>query len=145
MDYTKHHYEETLKLLIVISSESNVQLEAHGIGNAEEEMAIDLAFHFTDHKESLVNEGYFSVDEANAIEEINTFFESRNNELHESFWYELESHSDWAELRQLAKNILTKMGKDNLAIQVDVKNETSWFSKNVTSQQITVTLVDKNT
>ena len=145
MDCIKYHYEELLKLLIIISSEPKVQLEAHGIGNAEEEMAIDLDFHFNEHKIQLIENGFLSTSDTVAISEIDAFFEDRSNDSCESFWCELETHSDWVTLRQLARNVLNQMGKDDLDIKINVKNETSWFSKNITSQQITVELVPKYT
>ncbi|MBO9492012.1 hypothetical protein J7384_16750 [Endozoicomonas sp. G2_1] len=145
MDYIKYHYEELLKLLIIISSEPTVQLEAHGIGNAEEEMAIDLAFHFNEYKTQLIETGLLSADDAQTISEIDAFFEARSNDVYESFWSELETHPDWVTLRKMASNVLDKMGKGNLSINIDVKNETSWFSKSVTSQQITIELVSKLT
>ena len=145
MDYIKYHYEELLKLLIIISSEPQIQLEAHGIGNAEEEMAIDLEFHFNEHRTQLIESGFLSNNDAIAISEIDAFFEARSNESCESFWCKLETHSDWVTLRQMANSVLDKMGKADLSIKINVKNETSWFSKNITSQQITVELVPKYT
>ena len=145
MDYIKYHYEELLKLLIIISSEPKVQLEAHGIGNAEEEMAIDLEFHFNEHKAELMKCELLSSSDVKAISEIDAFFESRSNDSNESFWCELETHHDWVTLRKMANDVLSKIGKDDLSIKVIVKNETSWFSKNITSQQITVELVPKYT
>ncbi|MCG7569375.1 hypothetical protein MHM89_05470 [Pseudoalteromonas sp. CNC9-20] len=145
MDYIKYHYEELLKLLIIISSEPKVQLEAYGIGNAEEEMAIDLEFHFNEHKTQLIENGLLTTDDVKAISEIDAFFEARSNDTHESFWGELETHPDWITLRKMASNALNKMGKGNLSIKINVKNETSWFSKNVTSQQITIELMSKYT
>ena len=145
MDYIKYHYEELLKLLIIISSEPEVQLEAHGIGNAEEEMAIDLEFHFNEYKTQLIENGFLSTSDVQAISEIDAFFEARSNDSYESFWCELETHSDWVTLRHMASNVLDRMGKGNLSIKINVKNETSWFSKNITSQQITIELVPKYT
>jgi len=145
MDYIKYHYDELLKLLIIISSEPKVQLEVHGIGNAEEEMAIDLEFHFNEYKTELVKNEFLSTNDVEAISEIDAFFETRSNASNESFWCELETHPDWVTLRQMANRVLSKMGKDDLSIKVIVKNETSWFSKNITSQQITVELVPKYT
>jgi hypothetical protein len=143
MDYAKYHYEELLKLLIIISSQPKTQLEAHGIGNAEEEMAIDLEFHFTEHKGSLLDGGFITTEEAEAIAKIDAFFEERSNDEHELFWCELETHPDWVTLRTMAHDTLQLMHKDNFTIRVNTKNETSWFSKNITSQQITIDLVQK--
>ena len=145
MDYINYHYDELLKLLVIISSEPTLQREAHGIGNAEEEMAIDLDFHFNEFKTQLLEEGLLSTTEADAIAQIDSFFEARNCESYESFWGELETHADWKTVREMAANVLTQMGKEDLSIKVNVVNETSWFSKNVTSQQITVELVSETT
>ena len=144
MDFIKYHYEELLKLLIIISSEPEVQLEAYGIGNAEEEMAIDLDFHFNEQKTQFIEEGFISISDARAISEIDLFFEERSNdsyEFYESFWCELETHSDWIVLRKMASRVLMEMDKGGLTIKINVKNETSWFSKNIISQQITIELV----
>lgn len=145
MDYINYHYEELLKLLVIISSKPALQLEAHGIGNAEEEMAIDLDFHFNEFKTQLLEKGLLTATEADAIAEIDSFFEARNCESYESFWCELETHADWNTVREMAAKVLAQMGKDDLSIKVNVVNETSWFSKNVTSQQITVELVSGTT
>lgn len=143
MDYINYHYEELLKLLIIISAEPKVQLEAHGIGNAEEEMAIDLEFHFNEHKDALAKSELLSASDIKSISEIDDFFSSRNNESNESFWCELETHSDWVTLRQMASDVLNHMGKSDLTVKIIEKSETSWFSKNITTQQIIIELVSK--
>ena len=56
MDYIKYNYEELLKLLIVLSSEADIQIQAHGIGNAEEEMANDLLTYSVEYKDELLAE-----------------------------------------------------------------------------------------
>ena len=73
MDYINYHYEELLKLLVIISSEPKLQREAHGIGSAEEEMAIDLDFHFNEFKTQLLESSLLSTSEAEDIAEIDRF------------------------------------------------------------------------
>lgn len=141
MDYINYHYEELLKLLVIISSEPKLQREAHGIGSAEEEMAIDLDFHFNEFKTQLIESSLLSTSEAEDIAEIDRFFEARNCEQYESFWEELETHPDWKSVREMAADVLASMGKGDLTIKVNVVSEASWFSQNVTSQQITVELI----
>jgi len=145
MDYAKYHYEETLKLLVIISSSAEVQREAHGIGSAEEEMAIDLEFHFKENENCLIENGFITRDEADAISKIDQFFDRRSNSDDDDFWYDLENHEDWISLRIIANDVLKFMGKDHLEVDIKIENSTSWFSRNVTSQRIEISLVGKYT
>jgi hypothetical protein len=145
MDYIKYHYDELLKLLITISSESKIQLEAHGIGNAEEEMATDLLTHFIEYKDELISAELITIDHAKAISEIDSFFSSHDNDEDELFWSGIETHPDWDILRRMAESVLLLMKKDNLTIKISIKNTTSWFSNNITCQEIGIDLVEKYT
>lgn len=142
MNNLKYHYKELLKLLVVMSSESEVQLKAHGMGNAEEEMSIDLEYHFLEYKDQLVKKGLLSKEEEAGISKLEAFFDARRNDDNEDFWFELETHADWIEVRALAKDVLILMKKDHVTLDINVKTETSWFSQNVSTQEITIELVD---
>lgn len=47
MDYLKYNFDEFLKTLVILSLDPEEQVEAYGIGNTEEEIAIDLESYFT--------------------------------------------------------------------------------------------------
>lgn len=143
MKFLNKHYQETIKLLILLSSSASLQRQAHGIGHAEEELATDLEFHYSEHKTSLLAEQLMTLKQMQLIDEIERLFEQKSNDQDEDFWTSLESHQDWQTIRELASYALKEMGKENLTINVSVKTNTSWFSKNIASQQIDVTIVEK--
>lgn len=123
MDYTKYHYEELVKLLVVLSSDAETQLKACGIGNAEDELAIDLETYFTENKEQLVNESHLSPEVASDIEELDRFFEARSGNDDDGFWTGIETHGDWNKIRDIAGAILKRMGKDKLSVDIQVENK----------------------
>lgn len=142
MKYLKKHYQQTLKLLVLLSSPATLQREAHGIGHAEEELAIDLEFHFTEHKKNMMQTELLNAEQLNLIEEIEHILTQKSSDQDETFWHGLEGHPDWQTIRVLASTALIALGKENLTIKVNVSTTTSWFSKNVTSQEIDVIVID---
>ena len=145
MDHIKYHYEQTLTLLVIISSPVHIQLEAYGLGNVGEEMAMDLEFHFKDHGSHQIEGGFLTTKEAEAISKIDHFFEVRSGNDDEGFWSGLATHDDWKLLRTIAKDILVLMGKENLAVNINTENTIGWFSKKITHQRIEVKLVERQT
>lgn len=141
MIYSEHSFQEVLKLLVIIAAEPELQLKAHGIGNAEEEMAMDLDFHFSQNKDAFLDAGHINIEQCDAINAVLAFFKAKEENEDDPFWYELESNSDWIELRILANKALTALNKQHLNIEVKITENTSWFSKNVTSQQIEINLI----
>ena len=145
MDHINYHYDELLKLLIIMASDPNIQLEAYGLGNAEEEMAIDLESHFAEHRNELVKCGYLSSSEANAISEIDCFLEIRSNPENEPFWRTLETHPDWVVVRKMASDTLNQMGKEDLTVTIEVKNKRKNWSRKILAQQVKIELVRNDT
>jgi hypothetical protein len=141
MDNIKHHYEEILKLLIIIASPADIQLAAYGLGNVEEEIAFDLEFHFKDRGSYQIESGFLSFDEAEAISKIDQLFEARSGNDDDGFLLELQTHKDWRLLRTMAKEVLIFMGKENLAIDIKTENALDKFSHQIIYQRIKVDLI----
>ena len=57
-------------LLIILSLPSDLQIEAMGYGNVEEEIAIDFESHFMQHKASFIKHGYFTESETRELSKI---------------------------------------------------------------------------
>ena len=94
MDDIKYHFDETLKLLVILTLQPERQIEAFGIGNVEEEIAIDYEFHFMQHKDQFVKLGYINDEQACVLKEIDTFFENRSEKHYEGFWIGIENHPE---------------------------------------------------
>ena len=141
-DYTQHHYEELLKLLVILSSDSATQLEAYGLGNAEDEMATDLETYFTLVKDNLLSKGFIQEDVAKDVEDLDEFFAERSGTNDTGFWTELETHSEWQTVRETAKNILAKMNKAHLAIKIETGYLDPATTRGVVVQRIQIHLID---
>ncbi len=142
MIYSQNHFREVLKLLVIIAAEPELQLKAYGIGNAEEEMAMDLDFHFTQNRQALIESNDIDESQALAVDKVLQFFKDREDDYDNPFWFELESHPDWVSLRAQAMNALALMNKQHLKVEISVSQNTSWFSKNVTTEQIEINLIE---
>ena len=145
MDPIKYNFNETLKLLVILASEADKQTEAMGIGNTEEEIAIDFESHFKMNESIFIENGFLTEAQASELSEIDQFFEKRSNDQYEEFWLGIESHPDWVTLREMAKRCLAILDKENLNIEIETKNTVSKLTGNLVSQNIVVNLINNGT
>ena len=149
MDSLTYNITETLKLLVIIASEPEKQIEAMGIGNTEEEIAIDFESHFKWNEAAFIENGLISEAQALKLSEIDSFFEIRSGDEfknYQDFWVGIDSHKDWLVLRKMAKRCLAILDKANLGIIVETKNTVSKTSgKNIVSQNIMINLISNDT
>lgn len=143
MNYTKYYFNQLLTTLIVLSSNSEMQLKAYGIGNVEEELAIDLDYLIKDYKEAFLEEDYLNSAQVKLIEKLNNVFDIKSEDNDTDFWIGIEFHQDWELIRSQSKTILQELGKENLTLDINVKNKYSFFRKKIISQNIQINLINR--
>ncbi|TLX51534.1 hypothetical protein CWC31_05155 [Pseudoalteromonas ruthenica] len=144
MDYVNYHFEETLKLLVILSLPAEKQIEAFGFGNTEEEIAIDYEQHYKENELKFIEHGLITNEQASLLSKIDSFFEVRSNTDNDAFWSGIENHSDWGILRTMASNSLGALGKINLGVSVKITNEYSKITGGLVIQKIVVDLVENS-
>lgn len=117
--HLNYHFEETVKLMIILSSQASIQQRACAFINPEEDLANDLFFHFVEHSQDFVKHSYLSEETAQEILEIDTLFDTYSSEKHLNFWTGIETDPRWEELRHKAKEILIKLELDDLQIEIN--------------------------
>ena len=123
-----YHFEETLKLLVVLSSPPDIQLEAYAHISPEEEIANDLLFHFVEQHQLFIEQDYLPNFVAKDILEIDQTFSNLSTKEHEAFWVGIESDERWEQLRIKAKKILMTLGKGDLKIDISTTIKDSILS-----------------
>lgn len=137
-------FEQLITTLIALKSKPNVQREIYGIGNTEDEMAIEFDSYFTQIRNLLLKLDYIDDKADKKLVQLHEFLEFKSNQEDKSFWIELETHKDWDKIRTMAEQILLTMGKENLI--VEVAHDNSYNSRNEIISQITNTkLIERKT
>lgn len=139
MDFLRYHYEELLKLLVILSKDYEIQLIAY----TEDELAIDFENELIPNTQKFIDEGYFSEEVISLLLEIDHFFEARSGQNYKGFWSEIETHPDWVVLREMAKNILVKLGMDKLEVNIDAQKEYDQH-RQVIAMKVTIELDESN-
>ncbi|WP_155735735.1 hypothetical protein [Pseudoalteromonas luteoviolacea] len=139
MDYLRYHYEELLKLLVILSKDYEIQLIAY----TEDELAIDFENELIPNTQKFIDEGYFSEEVISLLLEIDHFFETRSGQNYNGFWSGIETHPDWGVLREMAKNILVKLGMDKLEVNIDAQKEYDQH-RQVIAMKVTIELDESN-
>lgn len=116
MDYLNYHYEELLKLLVILSLDPEAQLETH----TEDELAIEYESALVPRVEEYLSEGYFTETDIERLLEIDQFFEVRSGNDDDGFWSSIETHPDWILVRKMAKEVLKALGHEGIGITTEV-------------------------
>ena len=145
MDILDFNFEETIKLLIILSSQPDKQIEAMGFGDTEDEIAVDYELYFARNKDAFIDRGFITKSVAEKLMEIDTFFEVRSGSNETSFWNSIETHEDWKLLRSMATDCLRNMGKDNLDIKINTKSEIDPEGNGPIIQTVKIELVEHGT
>lgn len=142
MDDTKYHYDELIKLLIILSLDSEVQLEAYGIGNVEDEIACDIETYFTLYKGKYLVEGYLDEKQLGSIEKIDKLITDYSKIPESKFWSHIETHEGWKSIRRLAKEALVLLGKEKAKIKVEVENTYGDTKDQTAVQRIKIEIIE---
>lgn len=142
MDYTKYHYDELIKLLIILSLDPEAQLEAYGMGSVEDEIACDMETYFALYKAKYLAEGYLDKIQLASIEKIDNLIAEYSRNPESGFWSHLETHEGWKSIRRLAKEALVSLGKETTRIKVQVENTYGNTKDQLTVQRIKIELIE---
>ena len=52
MDFLEYNFEATIKMLVILSSQPRKQIDAMGLGDTEDEIAMDYRLYFTSNKDA---------------------------------------------------------------------------------------------
>lgn len=115
------NYCELVKHLVILSIPAEEQKEIMGYGTVTEEMAIDFDCSFAPYSQNYVDKQLLTEEQQRMLELLNTFFDDRTGNGRPGFWDDdcLGSHPDWDKVREMAKDILTEMGYDNLILDLE--------------------------
>jgi hypothetical protein len=141
-----YKFSEMIKILIIISSNANKQKEFIGIGHATDEMAIDFDTYYTQEYQNYIGYGLINSLQKIKLDELDTYFENKSNQKDLDFWDDskLDSNPDWELVREKAKEILTALNKENLAIDYFREEEYDELGK-LTIQTTRIKLIEKAT
>lgn len=145
MDILEFNFEETIKLLVILSSQPYKQIEAMGFGHTEEEIALDYELYFARNKDAFIEKGFITKAIAESLMEIDAFFEVRSGSNETSFWNSIATHEDWKTLRSMAKGCLKDLGMNDLDIKVNTKTEIAPRGTGPVVQTVKIELVKNST
>lgn len=114
-----YHFEETLKLLVILSSPSEVQYKAYQFINPEEEIANDLLFHFVEYHKEFIEHQLIEKETADEILKIDRIFSLQSPLPDNTFWTDIETAQAWQNRRHQAKAILFTSGEDRTRVEID--------------------------
>ena len=81
----------------------------------------------------------------NTVDVLDAYLEEKSGEDNADFWTNnslLKSHPDWEEIRNLAKQCLAAIGKENSILETKISNEIT--STNRLLQRINIKILNKN-
>lgn len=119
----KWQLDEVLKTLIAISMPPKEQHNLYGVGIASDDMIEDLKTYFTLKKARYLKLRLLDEYEVNEINKIVLRLDFMVDSMREDEWYDINSNYQWKELRDLSKQVLNKIGRDNLKLIVEHENE----------------------
>jgi hypothetical protein len=127
----KWNYWEFIKILVTLSSDSEIQKEIIGYGAVADEMAADFNTYCTLQSKKYVDFDLLTDDLVSRLNKIDSFFIEHYGDKKSVFWNDdfLDSHPDWKTIRVLAKDILRVMGFDDLKIDIERTVQKSQSSK----------------
>ncbi len=141
-------FGELIKNLITLSSSANRQSDIIGIGAICDEMAINFETYFTLSYKNYLDNELLTIDQIEALKELDTFFDERSGDKSPEFWddFLLDTNPEWQIVRQKAKIILELIGMLFLTIEFDreEKYEMTDKGKQVTMQSTKTRLVRQN-
>lgn len=122
---SKWHFDELIKTLITLSSPVDRQFEICGIGNPNSEMVEDFVWHYIDLKDELIIKLILTEPQSSMLDKITFLINKHSGKPDDDFWNpdNLKSHADWIAIRQIAKDSLGLLGKDNLQLIVVTTNK----------------------
>ncbi|MCB9349650.1 MAG: hypothetical protein H6573_19375 [Lewinellaceae bacterium] len=117
-----YYFEELQKMVVILSSPADAQIEAMGYGNVGEEMAIDFNMSYPDKKAELTEAGLITKAEVAALEELDASFPD-SKVVDEDFWFDqqrLYTDPYWEIIRNKAMAARTAMGLAEVRLKVVV-------------------------
>lgn len=142
-DKIRWQFNELIKTLITISLSADKQRQIIGIGWAGDEMMDDFYTYYTLIRDNLLERGFIKNQAIILLDQLDKFTDQLSKEKHEDFWNEIEAHSEWEQLRGIAKAILLVMNLEELGLKVKHENEVD-ENNAVIAQKTFIELVDKH-
>ena len=140
-------FDELVKTLIVLSYPADKQIEAMGLGQVADEMALDFENYYSNLYPEYIQRKWITTDQKIALDKLDQFLRKKSGKKNFTFWEnsQLSIHPDWEKIRKMAKEILILLHKDHLTVEVTIKNETikDENGEELTIQQIITNLINK--
>ncbi|RVU00342.1 hypothetical protein EOD41_12730 [Mucilaginibacter limnophilus] len=118
-------FDELVKNLIILSSTAERQKELMGHGCVADEMAEDFHSYFTLSKQEYLDAGLINQQQFDRLNELDQLLDNYSGDQNPDFWddQQLSSNEDWKVLRKIARDILELLGKSDLEISYERKEE----------------------
>ncbi|MBC3541087.1 hypothetical protein ACFSC6_06670 [Rufibacter sediminis] len=120
-------FDELIKHLIVLSLPADYQKEYIGGGHTGDELALDFENCYVLQKEQYLSQGLINQEQLSLLDTLDDLFYERSGQEHLDFWEGVKTHSDWIQVRELAKGCLTALGKQDYGINVRYEYEKNYF------------------
>lgn len=135
-------FSELIKTLIILSSNSERQLEIIGLGEVCCEMAEDFDTFYKFSIDLYLEFQWLTSLQIEKLNDLSDFFDNMNQKDSVSFWNDdlLAANLDWMIVRKKAKDILETLGMQNLEIEFDRKES---INQKTIVQSTKIRLVNK--
>jgi hypothetical protein len=135
-------FSELIKTLIILSSNSERQVEIIGFGEVCCEMAEDFDTFYKFSIDLYLEFQWLTSLQIEKLNDLSDFFDNMNQKDSVSFWNDdlLAVNLDWMIVRKKAKDILETLGMQNLEIEFDRKES---INQKTIVQSTKIRLVNK--
>lgn len=139
-----YQFDELVKTLIALSSNSEKQKHIYGIGVAGDEMAEDFYSYYTLMRSTYLKFELIDEVQASLLDKFDESLTKKSGSKHVDFWMDT-GHDAWEEIRRDSSEILQLLNKSHLDLVVEHDNEWTEDGRKIVAQKTTATLIDKTT
>ena len=111
------------KTIIAISMPPKEQQNVYGVGIASDEMIEDLNTYFTLNKERYLKLSLLDEYEVTEIDKIVFRLDFMLDNISEDEWFDINRSMQWEDCRDLSKQVLNRIGRDDWRLIVEHENE----------------------
>lgn len=127
MSDIKYRYEEMIKTLILLGMPAEKQIEYSGeMVPFGDDIVNDFDVYYTHSKNKFLEHDLLTNKQVEQLDNLDNFLEKKSGEKFIDFWTDnsiLKTHPDWQKIRELARDCLVILGKNDCGIKVDIENE----------------------
>lgn len=146
MDDLKYKFEELIKTLILLGMPAEKQIEYSGdLIPFGDDIVNDFDVYYTHSKNELLENNFLNHKQVEIIDRLDNFFEKKSGEDFIDFWTDnsiLKTDPDWKKIRELAKECLMVLGKNDCGIKIDIENEIE--DSKILIRKIKSKIIEKN-